>query len=161
MSKFCQKFVSWAFINMSICKITWSSFSTVKLQNLTCLDKKYVLIRSAANWPSLPVSTHNFLVCCFWPNIYRISTNSFRGNYSFLEVRLQSLFEGGDYSTILLFVYNFIFRLWIMVANIIIKFIYFVAFLEYMNFRRLKLLKGALSWAPFGSCIPIPQFYSK
>ena len=81
--------------------------------------------------------------------VYRISANSFRGNYSFLEVRLRPLFKGGNYSFILLFVYNFIFRPWIMVANIIIKFIYFVAFLEYMNFKRLKLLKGALSWAPF------------
>ena len=38
---------------------------------------------------------------------YRISANSFRGNYSFLEVRLRPLFKGGNYSFILVFVYNF------------------------------------------------------
>ena len=35
--------------------------------------------------------------CLFILN-YRISANSFRGNYSFLEVGLRKLFEGGNYS---------------------------------------------------------------
>ena len=38
--------------------------------------------------------------------IYRISANSFRGNYSFLEVRVRKLFKGGNYSreeTIIIF----------------------------------------------------------
>ena len=30
--------------------------------------------------------------------IYRISANSFRGNYSFLEVEVRKLFKGGNYS---------------------------------------------------------------
>ena len=29
---------------------------------------------------------------------YRISANSFRGNYSFLEVEVRQLFKGGNYS---------------------------------------------------------------
>ena len=29
---------------------------------------------------------------------YRISANSFRGNYSFLEVGVRQLFKGGNYS---------------------------------------------------------------
>ena len=31
-------------------------------------------------------------------NTYRISANSFRGNYSFLEVGVRQLFKGGNYS---------------------------------------------------------------
>ena len=31
-------------------------------------------------------------------DIYRISANSFRGNYSFLEVGVRKLFKGGNYS---------------------------------------------------------------
>ena len=30
--------------------------------------------------------------------MYRISANSFRGNYSFLEVEVRQLFKGGNYS---------------------------------------------------------------
>ena len=36
---------------------------------------------------------------------YRISANSFRGNYSFLEVGVPQSFKGGNYCFILLFVY--------------------------------------------------------
>ena len=31
--------------------------------------------------------------------IYRISANSFRGNYSFLEVKVRKLIKGGNYSS--------------------------------------------------------------
>ena len=34
---------------------------------------------------------------CFYEK-YRISANSFRGNYSFLEVGVRQLFKGGNYS---------------------------------------------------------------
>ena len=30
-------------------------------------------------------------------NIYRISANSFRGNYTFLKVGVQQVFKGGNY----------------------------------------------------------------
>ena len=33
---------------------------------------------------------------------YRISANSFRGNYSFLEVEVRQVFKGGNYSFLLL-----------------------------------------------------------
>ena len=33
-----------------------------------------------------------------WKQGYRISANSFRGNYSFLEVGVRQLFKGGNYS---------------------------------------------------------------
>ena len=48
-------------------------------------------INSAFNWLSLnnKVEEHG----------YRISANSFRGNYSFLEVEVRQLFKGGKYST--------------------------------------------------------------
>ena len=44
---------------------------------------------------------------------YRISANSFRGNYSFLEVRLRPLFKGGNYSreeSILLFYFLYVYN---------------------------------------------------
>ena len=37
-------------------------------------------------------------------SIYRISANSFRGNYSLLEVGVRQVFKGGNYCFILLFV---------------------------------------------------------
>ena len=39
----------------------------------------------------------SFMIIVFLNSAYRISVNSFRGNYSFLEVGVRQLFKGGNY----------------------------------------------------------------
>ena len=60
------------------------------------LIKVWILLKCRLNWRV----NRKKKSCHFSKNEYRISANSFRGNYSFLKVEVRKLFKGGNYSRV-------------------------------------------------------------
>jgi hypothetical protein len=95
--------------NLSRCIIIWS----VAAQTTKDLDGKYLVFTSSCSvkmrgfslWSGRILFEKSAFILQFLNDkftimfclIYPISANSFRGNYSFLEVEVRKLFKGGNY----------------------------------------------------------------
>ena len=87
--------VLWLVFFCVICKIsnfnTWTAkhFSQASCTEFTLT--RMICVKISRAWVWMVLYLNIFL-------IYRISANSFRGNYSFLKVGVRQSFKGGNYS---------------------------------------------------------------